>query len=313
MEELSYGLARAITLSWRQRVAEAAAARFRGKFGRVASYLSETSMAYKIQHLGLGGILDQAIAITKDHFGLLFTIMLLLLVPFNLLVGLISVAAIPELAATPSSDEIEAFLEARSRFMPFAAIAGFINALIIYPLTNAAVIQAVARLYLGQPITALESIRHGLKRLLPLIGTSILMYLAILGGLILLIVPGILFALWFGLSQHVVVIEEVAGQAALSRSKKLVRPHLGTFLMLGVVLFVIGAALGFGAALIPQPHLKLIVSTLLQAVTTIVWTAAGVVFYFSCRCAVENFDLHYLAEAIGAPDAEGEQLGQRAF
>jgi hypothetical protein len=43
----------------------------------------------------------------------------------------------------------------------------------------------------------------------------------------------------------------------------------------------------------------MIASTLLQALTTILWTAALVVFYFSCRCNVENFDLHYLAEAIG--------------
>jgi len=29
-------------------------------------------------------------------------------------------------------------------------------------------------------------------------------------------------------------------------------------------------------------------------------TASFVVFYFSCRCHVENFDLHYLAQSIGA-------------
>ena len=35
-----------------------------------------------------------------------------------------------------------------------------------------------------------------------------------------------------------------------------------------------------------------------------IWSAAFVVFYFSCRCNVENFDLHYLAESIGAQPAE---------
>lgn len=272
-------------------------------------------MAYKIQHLGLGGILDQAIAITKDHFGLLFTIMLILLVPFNLLVGFLQLAATPDLPAVPTTEDVEALMEARSTFTPYLAIAGFINLLLILPLTNAAVIQAVARVYLGQPVTAMEAIRHGLKRLLPLIGTSILMYMAIFGGLILLIIPGILFALWFGLSQHVVVIEEIAGSAALGRSKKLVRPHLGTFLMLGFIVGLLTAAISIVAAYIPQPHLQVIGNTLLQAVSTMIWTAAGVVFYFSCRCAVENFDLHYLAEAIGAPAAPASDEGpkQRAF
>ncbi len=42
---------------------------------------------YKLQHMGLGGILDQAISICKDHFGLLFKIMLILHIPFAFLIG----------------------------------------------------------------------------------------------------------------------------------------------------------------------------------------------------------------------------------
>ena len=34
-------------------------------------------MSYTIKHMGLGGILDQAIAIVRDHFVLIFTIMLI--------------------------------------------------------------------------------------------------------------------------------------------------------------------------------------------------------------------------------------------
>jgi hypothetical protein len=41
----------------------------------------------------------------------------------------------------------------------------------------------------------------------------------------------------------------------------------------------------------------------LQALVTILWSAAFVIFYFSARCAEENFDLHYLAQAIGGEPA----------
>ncbi len=260
-------------------------------------------MAYKIQQLGIGGILDQAIAITKDHFVLLLSIMLLLMIPYNLVAGLVSLAIMPVPSFMPTPEQMAELQAAQLRNWPILAAIGLIGGLVVLPVTNAAVIWAVARLYLGQPVTAIEAIGQGFRRLLPLLGTTILMYLAIFGGLILCIIPGILFALWFGLSQHVVMIEGLAGPAALGRSKKLVSANFGTFLVLGLLLFVIFAAVGVGAAFVPQPYVRLVVQTLAQAMATIISTAAGVVFYFSARCVVDNFDLHYLAESIGAQPA----------
>jgi hypothetical protein len=266
-------------------------------------------MAYRIQHLGLGGILDQAIAITKNHFGLLFGIMVCLLIPYQLIVNFAQLAIAPELPANPSFEDIMAAQREVAQFWPLSLAAGAVGLLLVIPVTNAAVIHAISKKYLGQDVSAGEAIKRGFALLLPLLGTTILMSLAIMGGLILLIIPGILFALWFGLAQHVVVIERLSGFAALKRSKQLVRPYLGTFLVLGIIVFVINFAIGLAAGLIPQPHLRAIIAVLLGAVTTAFSTAALVVFYFSCRCAVENFDLHYLAESIGGtppPAADAE-------
>jgi hypothetical protein len=182
-----------------------------------------------------------------------------------------------------------------------------LNVFFIIPLTNAAVIHAVARLYLSEPVTAGGALRHALNRLAPLVGTTVLMMLAIWGGMILCLVPGILFALWFGLSQHVVIIEGLSGPKALGRSKQLVRPNMGTLLVLGLVMGAITFGVGFSANFIPHVYLRAITATLLNAVTTMLWTAAGVVFYFSCRCGVENFDLEYLAHSIGRDDDEEEE------
>jgi hypothetical protein len=63
-------------------------------------------MAYKLQHMGLGGILDQAIAISKDHFGLLFKIMLLLYIPFNLILGLVTAALTPQIPSGAFFEEM---------------------------------------------------------------------------------------------------------------------------------------------------------------------------------------------------------------
>jgi hypothetical protein len=56
-----------------------------------------------------------------------------------------------------------------------------------------------------------------------LIWTSILAALAIIGGLFLLVIPGIIFAAWFSLAAFVVVDENLSGVAALRRSKQLVK------------------------------------------------------------------------------------------
>jgi hypothetical protein len=263
-------------------------------------------MAYKLQHMGLGGILDQAIAITKDHFVLLYTIMLILVVPFNLVMGFVKLAVTQPLPPNPTFQDIMQANQSNSEYAPLITIVGIVYSLLIAPLANAAVIHAVARLYLEEPVTALGAIKFGAVRYLPLIGTSFLMYMAIFGGMILCIIPGILFALWFGFSQHVVVVEGIAGTAALKRSKKLVRPYLGTFLVLGMIVGVISLAIAAIVWFIPEPHVKVVVTSLLQGVTYVVGTAAGVVFYFSCRCAVENFDLQYLAQSIGSEPPAGD-------
>jgi hypothetical protein len=52
--------------------------------------------------------------------------------------------------------------------------------------------------------------------------------------------------------------------------------------------------------MVPQPHVQMIVQVLLQAALTLFSTAAMVVFYFSCRCGVENFDLEHLAASVGS-------------
>ncbi|MDO8264903.1 MAG: hypothetical protein Q7T34_00870 [Candidatus Parcubacteria bacterium] len=51
---------------------------------------------------------------------------------------------------------------------------------------------------------------------------SILTLLIVLGGFIFLIIPGIIFSIWYGFSMFIAIFEDTYGMKALSRSKKLV-------------------------------------------------------------------------------------------
>ena len=180
-----------------------------------------------------------------------------------------------------------------------------IIAIFVYPITNAAIMHAIARAYMGEPVTATEAIKHGFKRFLPLIGTSILVGLVVNIGFLLCLVPGVIFWVWFGLSQQVVVLEGTSGTTAMSRSKSLTVGDWRTFLALGFIIWVISFGINMSAKMIPEPYVQIVVASVLQAMTTVLWAAGLVVFYFSARCRVENFDLHFLAEAIGE-EAPGE-------
>jgi len=259
-------------------------------------------MRYAIRELKLGEILDQAVNLTKDHFGVLFGITAVLLIPFGVIGGLIEVSMIPKLPPNPTPEQTMAVVFAVWRATVPIALLG---AYVITPITNAALIYAISNAYLEKPISVGRSLKRALQRILALIGTWLLVGLAIMGGLILCLVPGILAAFWFALATQVVVIENVGGFAALKRSKQLMAGNIGTIFVLGLLIGLINAGIGFAAVLIPQPHVRVVVNAIVEAVLVIFASAAIVVFYFSCRCKHEQFDLALLAQSVGA-EAPGD-------
>lgn len=243
-------------------------------------------MKYQIKQLGLGGILDQAISLLRNHFGLLFGIVAMTIIPFQAILGLVQYS-----------------IMAGGDLQTGTMVALFGNLFVGLPLAlfvNAAVIHAVASVYLSRATSIGQCFSHGVLRLLPLLGTFILTVLAVTGGLILLIIPGILFSFWFMLAQHVTVLEGSAGSAALGRSKALMKGNIGTGFVLLLVVGLINMGIVLGVNIIPQPHARIVAAAIAQGITTVLATCSMVVFYFSCRCKAENFDLQVLADAVGA-------------
>jgi hypothetical protein len=274
-------------------------------------------MAYRVRHLNLGGVLDEAIELVKDNFGLLFSIVLILMAPVELLVGFANATVEPTWPDDASIEEIIRISEQHERanapLQLLSNLLSIVDFLVLMPIYNGALTIAIARRFLGQPATLRDSIRFGVKRWGSMIGTTILYVLAVMGGTILLIVPGIVFALWFGLFQSIVIVEELGGPTALTRSKHLVGPYVGTYFVLGMISTTIVLALYVPALFIPQPHLAAIGAAVASSITTVLSTAFAVVFYFSCRCGRENFDLQLLANNIAnEPEPSNELAFQPA-
>lgn len=75
----------------------------------------------------------------------------------------------------------------------------------------------------SQTLPIRELFSRGWKVFGKILVTGILASLAIFGGLLLFIIPGLVFAIWFSFTTPIVVIENLSGPAALSRSKQLVK------------------------------------------------------------------------------------------
>lgn len=97
------------------------------------------------------------------------------------------------------------------------------------------------------PISVGEAYRKGLALLVPLWWISALTTFIIFGGFILLIIPGILFSLWFSLSAFVLVNENVSGMDALLKSKAYVRGITGKilwrFIVIGIIALIVFMAI----------------------------------------------------------------------
>jgi hypothetical protein len=79
---------------------------------------------------------------------------------------------------------------------------------------------------------------------------SLLLGLAVLGGYILVIIPGIIFGIWFCFSPYVFIEDGTKGTAALKKSKELVKgywwPVFGRIMLLAAVVILISWIKFFG-------------------------------------------------------------------
>ncbi|RMH11068.1 MAG: hypothetical protein D6698_16940 [Gammaproteobacteria bacterium] len=88
---------------------------------------------------------------------------------------------------------------------------------------------------------ALRAVLDG-KMLWSFIGASLLYGLIVLGGLILLVVPGIIWAVAYQFYRYTVVDDRLGAREALRKSKEMTRGNLGFLFLFGLALAVLNVA-----------------------------------------------------------------------
>ncbi len=113
------------------------------------------------------------------------------------------------------------------RDLPFFVIAFILLALAIVIIgvwlwSQAAIVYAATK-SVKEKISAQDAFSESKRYILQLLGIDIAAMLAIVGGLVLLIVPGVILVVWFTYARYVLIHENIHGISALERSRSYTR------------------------------------------------------------------------------------------
>lgn len=191
------------------------------------------------------------------------------------------------LLATPTNPKLSAI----------SVVLIVVNLLILFLIQTAMTYIAV-RLSDNQPAPLGEALQLGVRRYLPMLGTTILILLAVYGGIILLIVPGIIFSLMFSVAVPVCAVEALGPVASMKRSAALTKYTrwrvLGIYVLFFVPLILVSVLITF--VLMRNGHL--VVGQWLNVAVQLFWVPIATIFsaaiYIALRRLKENVGVAHI-------------------
>ncbi len=242
------------------------------------------NMQYEIRSMSFGEILDTGFRITRNHF-----------------VPLVGLAALVHVPAAVINGVLGQSVQRGS--MAALVLSGTFS-LVLFGLLNPFVQVAITRIiggfYQGEAPSIGEGFREAFRILFPLLGTSLLGGLLTIGGMILLVIPGLWVMFGLVILSPVMVLEHRFGRAGIRRSLDLMKGErlraFGILLLVSLIVVVLGSA--FGLASMVLPYAGSVAAGLAQAVGTAFGAAVLVVLYFEIRCRKEGFEIEHLARLV---------------
>jgi hypothetical protein len=253
---------------------------------------------------GIGEILSTAFEIYKANAASLLMIVAIVVVPLTFISAFIG-----GVVFAPESETVLVFGESVETVSARSAGAAIIVALltavigvIISAVLQAAIMRGAAQGSIGDPVDIDASYKWGFARFGSVILISILVGLAVAGGLILFIIPGLIFAVMFSVSIPALVVENLRGTDAMSRSWNLVKGYfwhaVGVIILAAIITAVVGGIIGaIGGAISSNWFVSWIFQAIAQIITAPFAAIVSVLLYL---------DLRARREALSADGLRGE-------
>ncbi len=205
------------------------------------------------------------------------------------------------------SDDPSAFKDIFSGGMIIIFAVGGILTFIASLWVQPALIQISYSALINEDLPSMTILKRVTRFVLPVFGFYILYFLAVMFGMILLIIPGLLVALGWMLAGHIIVLEGQGVMDSISRAWALTKGSKRWLLLLGFVFGVIGAIVGavvsiplylfadpnvalFEGASAPYWIMNALASTIGQVVGTVIGVAWTTSAYVEIRKIREGVD-----------------------
>jgi len=256
-----------------------------------------------------GDILDFSIKVYLRHFIVLLAAFALPYLPAHL-------AQTAFQAAGPAT--LETVFQSPARIAPWlgAGLAALLAYLIAYPFALAATTQGISEAYLGRRPTLRSCYTGVLKRFWPLLGAVLLSTIIIMGGFVLLMIPGIYLAIIYLFIAPVVVLEGRSVWDGLRRSAALVQGYFWKCLVVVVIVRIMISVLssivimplsfllmaGIFKQGEPTWQMQVVLSTVTGGLNFLLGpfeVVARTLLYYDLRIRKEGFDLQVMAESLG--------------
>ena len=261
----------------------------------------------QFEPMSIGQILDRTFRLYRQNFVRFVAIAAVVQVPIAI-VMLALQRVLPQTAEEGASPRYVMVIG-----LAWAFIGAFF-AVISKGFGEAALLKSVSESYLGRSVTVSQAYRFILPKLGAVVCASILVFLVIVGGILLLVVPGIIFSLWFSLTMQAIVLENLKATDGMSRSMLLVRGNLGKVFLVGLVVLLIASIVNllfWGAGSLAASYLPghdptgpmavtQLVSMVGEVLVMPISAAAMILLYYDLRIRKEAFDLEMLAESLGS-------------
>lgn len=237
---------------------------------------------------GIGEILSTAFDIYKANAAGLLMIVAIVVVPLSFIGAFIEgvVFAPEETIAEFGTTTVSARTGAAAILV---ALVGALIAVVINAVLQAALMRGAALGSIGDPVDIDASYKWGFARFGSVLLISILVGLAVIGGFILLIIPGLIFLVMFSVSIPALVVENLRGTEAMSRSWNLVKGFFWHAVGVIVVAAIIGALVGgiLGAIGGDNWFLAWIFQAIAQIITAPFAAIVSVLLYLDLRARRE--------------------------
>ena len=249
--------------------------------------------------MGIGEILSTALQLYRRHWRTLLAITAVVVVPLTLLQYLLG-----DQVRTQGEEVANGVvIETASWAVGIAGLVAALAGILMYLVLTGAITRAVAAEVVGQDPSVEQSYRFGFHRLGSVLLVSVLVGLAIIGGLILFIIPGIYIGIRLCVSIEALVVEGRRGTEAMGRSWGLVGGHwwhaFGTVVVGGLLTGIVNAVITA-----PFGNTSWFVQAVAAAVATVVTlpysALVGVLLYLDLRARKESLTMEALKTDLQA-------------